>query len=423
MAKSPHQLAMSDPCPSPFPPASRTSDPLPVHTQRRPMQACKDNGGYTTPRLNDKLFLNFHGFATIENMEEYEDLKAIFLEGNCLQSLEGLPPLPSLRCLFVQQNVIREISHLDSCPNIDTLNIANNRIRIVSGLDAQTCLNTLNLAHNQISSVEDVQHLLAVTTLSVLDLSHNKIEDEAVIDLLKQMKNLRCLYLQGNPVVSTARHYRKGLIAALPQLNYLDDRPVFELERVCAVAWHEGGLDAERDARKAFRDAEKARDQANFEAMLEIKREAWKIKRERLGLPPGDTDPDMDDISSDEMSSDEEPPELIAARDRLAAYTGRDGEAEPEELTAARRRLAAAGRTIEEVTWQSAVNPELGPSDSTLTQGVENLELEVEPTVPVVGTATPLGDSRPASALPELERVSVAGDTTEGEGDDLDDLD
>ena len=33
------------------------------------------------------------------------------------------------------------------------------------------------------------------------------------------------------------RSYRKTVVAALPALTYLDDRPVFELERLCAEAW------------------------------------------------------------------------------------------------------------------------------------------------------------------------------------------
>lgn len=55
------------------------------------LQACKDNGGYGCPELNEKIFLNFHGFHKIQNLEPYTDLKAIFLEGNCLDTLEGLP--------------------------------------------------------------------------------------------------------------------------------------------------------------------------------------------------------------------------------------------------------------------------------------------------------------------------------------------
>ena len=48
---------------------------------------------------------------------------------------------------------------------------------------------------------------------------------------------LSVLYLRGNPAVSAMRGYRKTLIAALPGLNYLDDRPVFKTERLCAEAW------------------------------------------------------------------------------------------------------------------------------------------------------------------------------------------
>lgn len=60
---------------------------------------CKDHKLYKTPSLNDKLYCNFKGFAKIENLEEYTELRALFLEGNALESLEGLPQLKELRCL------------------------------------------------------------------------------------------------------------------------------------------------------------------------------------------------------------------------------------------------------------------------------------------------------------------------------------
>jgi hypothetical protein len=65
-----------------------------------------------------------------------------------------------------------------------------------------------------------------------------------------------------------------------------------------------------------------------------------------LGLPDGDTDPFMDTLAQDEASRDQqgsdscndsgsecefaqEPPELLAARQQLAAYTARPDEEEP----------------------------------------------------------------------------------------------
>lgn len=60
---------------------------------------CSEHKLYRTPHLNDKLYLNFKGFTHIANLEEYINLKALFLEGNALRSLEGIPRLEQLRCL------------------------------------------------------------------------------------------------------------------------------------------------------------------------------------------------------------------------------------------------------------------------------------------------------------------------------------
>lgn len=60
---------------------------------------CREHKLYQTPRLNDRLYCNFKGFHRIEGLEEYCGLKALFLEGNALESLDGLPELPELRCL------------------------------------------------------------------------------------------------------------------------------------------------------------------------------------------------------------------------------------------------------------------------------------------------------------------------------------
>ncbi len=48
-------------------------------------------------------------------------------------------------------------------------------------------------------------------------------------------------------------------------------------------------------------------------------------RRERMGLAPLDTDPELDDISDSEWEIVEDPPELVAARLKLAAFsTGQD---------------------------------------------------------------------------------------------------
>jgi dynein assembly factor 1 len=68
-------------------------------TKQALLDVCKQHKLYRTASLNDKLYLNFKGFTRIANLEEYTALRAIFLEGNALDSLHGLETLKELRCL------------------------------------------------------------------------------------------------------------------------------------------------------------------------------------------------------------------------------------------------------------------------------------------------------------------------------------
>jgi len=74
--------------------------------------------------------------------------------------------------------------------------------------------------------------LLEIPNLSTLDLSDNRIADEEIVDqILTKIPHLGVLYLQGNEVCKTIKNYRKTLIHKLPNLKYLDDKPVFPEER------------------------------------------------------------------------------------------------------------------------------------------------------------------------------------------------
>ena len=68
-------------------------------TQSALRAICAEHKQYRTPSLNDNLFCNHKGFTRLAALEEYVNLRAIYLEGNALRSLEGLPPLAELKCL------------------------------------------------------------------------------------------------------------------------------------------------------------------------------------------------------------------------------------------------------------------------------------------------------------------------------------
>ena len=303
---------------------------------------CKENGGYGTPELNDKLYLHFQGFDRIQNLEGYTGLKSLFLEGNGLEDLEGLSACVELRCLFAQQNMVTGIP--PSLPvSLSTLNLSNNNVTHLQNVARLVELQTLQASNCKLKTLESLEELRHCACLSTVDLQNNEIDGdpEEMVALFASMPKLACLYVQGNPVVSQLRQYRKRMIASIKSLAYLDDRPVFPLERHCAEAWAAGGLDAEKAARKAFKDEEAAKQRRDHEYLTNL-RERSRAKREALAEKGKKALADLGLSDSDgEYEPEEEPPELVAARAKLAQYEARPGEEEPPELTAARRSLAA----------------------------------------------------------------------------------
>nr|CEL78517.1 TPA: leucine rich repeat protein, putative [Toxoplasma gondii VEG] len=289
---------------------------VPAMTRALLRQICKESGQYETPALNDKLYFHFRGFTKIENLDNYTKVRALWLEGNGIRNIEGLDNLKELQCLFLQQNCIREIQNLDSCTKLVTLDLSYNCIRRIQGLSSLPHLNNIKLAYNAFETIDDIRGLAECRALTNLDLSHNYIDlgnssenssdliwpsahgeanmveslPEGVpsgssaravslvpggcdaeahhvqsdsdwlvnfIELLRQVPGLTCLYFHGNPVIRKLSYYRKRIVAGLPGLRYLDDRPIKPMERQASEAWVNGGKDAETAAIKRFKDAEK----------------------------------------------------------------------------------------------------------------------------------------------------------------------
>lgn len=251
---------------------------------------CKDQGLYTTPSINDKLYLHYKGFKSICNLEEYTGLKALWLEGNGLGKIEGLEELKELRTLYLHENIIEKIEGMESQVEMDNVNLSKNFIRKVENLSHMTKLTSLNLASNNISTLEGITHLLEIPTLQTVDLQQNKIEDPAIVDIFAQLPDLRVLYLMGNPAVKHIRNYRKTIISRCKQLKYLDDRPVFDDERRRTEAWakvieaggtNEEAMEAEREELKAIRREKDEADERNFKAFEELMREGKEVRRLR----------------------------------------------------------------------------------------------------------------------------------------------
>ncbi|XP_041985209.1 dynein axonemal assembly factor 1 homolog isoform X2 [Aricia agestis] len=240
---------------------------------------CKQNKLYSTPYLNDILYLHFKGFSKIENLEEYTGLKCIFLENNGIQKIEGLDTLAELKCLYLHYNMIRKIENLQGCPKLNTLNLDHNFVTKIENLDVVPDLQTLNIAHNMVATADDLEHLRFCHNLSVLDLSYNRLEDPLIVDVLADMLTLKVLVLTGNPVVRNIPSYRKTLTLRLKELLNLDNRPVFPRDRACAEAWQRGGIQEEMAERKRWIAKEHEKTMQSVRCLIKM-RDKNKARRE-----------------------------------------------------------------------------------------------------------------------------------------------
>ena len=103
--------------------------------------------------------------------------------------------------------------------------------------------------------------LACLSSLRVLNLSNNELTHHTLIATLVK---LTCLYFNGNPVCGI-QHYRDTMIAAFPELTFLDDMPVGERDRRLAEAFMRGGSEAEETESAAILQATKGRRSKEFD--------------------------------------------------------------------------------------------------------------------------------------------------------------
>uniref|UniRef100_A0A2K6CGS4 Dynein axonemal assembly factor 1 n=1 Tax=Macaca nemestrina TaxID=9545 RepID=A0A2K6CGS4_MACNE len=312
-------------------PREDREDRGPRMTKSSLQKLCKQHKLYTTPALNDTLYLHFKGFDRIENLEEYTGLRCLWLQSNGIQKIENLEAQTELRCLFLQVNLLHKIENLEALQKLDALNLSNNYIKTIENLSCLPVLNTLQMAHNHLETVEDIQHLRECLTLCVLDLSHNKLSDPEILSILESMPDLRVLNLMGNPVIRHIPNYRKTVTVRLKHLTYLDDRPVFPKDRACAEAWARGGYAAEKEERQQWESRERKKITDSIEALAMIKRRAEERKRQRESQERGETtsSDDGENVPASEEGK-EEPPGDRETRQKMELFVKESFEAKDE---------------------------------------------------------------------------------------------
>uniref|UniRef100_A0A7S2RN10 Dynein axonemal assembly factor 11-like CS domain-containing protein n=1 Tax=Mucochytrium quahogii TaxID=96639 RepID=A0A7S2RN10_9STRA len=141
------------------------------------------------------------------------DLEEIALHQLEIEKIEAIGTLcRRLRILYLQNNIISKIENLQHLKELEYLNLALNNITKIEGLKSCEFLHKLDLTVNFIS--------------------FRSLEESA--ENLKYNKNLRELYVVGNPFSDWEGH-KDYLVAMIPWLNKIDGTEITKSDRIRAA--------------------------------------------------------------------------------------------------------------------------------------------------------------------------------------------
>ncbi|XP_074506085.1 dynein axonemal assembly factor 11 isoform X1 [Sebastes fasciatus] len=137
----------------------------------------------------------------------------------------------SLEEISLHQQDIERIEHIDRwCRDLRILYLQNNLIPRIENVGRLKKLEYLNLALNNIEVIENLE---GCESLQKLDLTVNFVGRLSSVESLEHNVHLTELFLVGNPCTEL-KGYRQYVVAALPQLKWLDGTEISRSERIGA---------------------------------------------------------------------------------------------------------------------------------------------------------------------------------------------
>ncbi|KQK11709.1 protein phosphatase 1 regulatory subunit SDS22 [Brachypodium distachyon] len=217
----------------------------------------------------ERLDLGYNCLVTLEGLSSCVNLKWLSVIENKLVSLKGVEGLTKLQVLNAGKNKLTKIDEVKSLTTLGALILNDNNISAICKLDRHHQLNTLVLSKNPVGTIGDslvnakslkklsMSHcqiedigssLVACVELKELRLAHNKISKipsdlaknvkilnldlgnnliERVSDLkaLAELRFLRNLNLQGNPIAEKDSLVKK-VMKTVPTLRIFNAKPI-----------------------------------------------------------------------------------------------------------------------------------------------------------------------------------------------------
>eukprot|EP01028_Stygiella_incarcerata_P011852 TRINITY_DN69516_c0_g1_i1.p1 TRINITY_DN69516_c0_g1~~TRINITY_DN69516_c0_g1_i1.p1 ORF type:complete len:529 (-),score=127.45 TRINITY_DN69516_c0_g1_i1:41-1627(-) len=174
--------------------------------------------------LSDKYLAEICGTSDFTSVRRVEMI--VDTQENSLGSLgKKLPHLDHLKLNNSRIWSIRDLG--SSLSNLKVLWMDACGLEELDGISSMPSLKELHAASNKLS---DVSPLSSLENLIILDLKENDIDDLESISFLAPIVGLRSLTLTGNPI-SKDPGYRSFIRLSLPNVEYLDDAPIFSTSK------------------------------------------------------------------------------------------------------------------------------------------------------------------------------------------------
>lgn len=209
-----------------------------------------NNNRLDSARLEKMPYLQVVDFSgnNIRNVLgiEHPHLEQLNLNYNQIPSFEGLEPgaLPNLVSLQLRGNKLSSTMGLENFRNLKHLFVAANQITSLEGLATLESLEILHVRDNQISSFGETFVDGSLPNLRYINLRANNVANIAEVKKLAVLPKLSELVLTDNPLVEE-EDYRLEVLCRVRRLDRLDKDVFDEDEREQAQEKYEEMLEAE----------------------------------------------------------------------------------------------------------------------------------------------------------------------------------